>query len=228
MEILDPIRSLRKASLPCWLGQLFMMGGHTRRMGGSDGSFALSAAEDLWPQNNVPLNFPPYVRGALFPLVQQYHISWADAIAVASAAATVFLARNTSMYDPMEFIIDVGRCESNIENPPALPFSNLTLPQFVYYWESTGISFNDGVILTGSNSILEDGTNRIDGVQQYEWSNKYYQDGMLGNTTVTQGFAGCLNETGLAAMDDATEDPAAILWSAGNWQYTVNDSFYRA
>ena len=51
---------------------------------------------------------------------------------------------------------------------------------------------------------------------------------MLGNTTVTQGFAGCLNETGFAAMDDATEDPAAILWSAGNCQYTVNFSFYRA
>lgn len=55
--------------------------------------------------------FVGYVRAGLWHLVDKYQVSWADAIAVAGAAATQFLGGTTG------FKLRVGRCDNNVANP---------------------------------------------------------------------------------------------------------------
>lgn len=50
--------------------------------GGADGSPMLTDDEQYWEANSFPLSFIPYARAALERAVEDYQISWADAIAV--------------------------------------------------------------------------------------------------------------------------------------------------
>ena len=172
-------------------------------IGGADGSAALSYQEQFWEANASPLRFWPYVRAALWPIVDRHAISWADAIAVSGAAAAQFLGK------PDTFNITVGRCDTNTPNTEGiLPAANLTYTQFVDYWNSLGINVQTAAALMGAHTVVEDGTDHSNGVQQYQWGNKFFRDSTSGTIQV-----------------EGPPDNQTVTWSNGDWQYTVNDAF---
>ena len=95
-----------------------------------------------------------------------------------------------------------------------LPAADLNYDQFVHYFNSVGINIEDAAALMGSHVVLEDGEGHSDGVQQYQWSNKFYNDQLTGTISVVD------------TTDPKTGKPAKdVAWSTGNnWQYTVNDA----
>lgn len=71
----------------------------------------LATAEQFWDANSFPLQFVPYVRAALWPIVSKYGISWADALVIGGIAGAQFFGAKIPM------TVKFGRCDSNIENP---------------------------------------------------------------------------------------------------------------
>jgi hypothetical protein len=71
-------------------------GAYNGRYGGADGSAMLSDTEQDWDANNFPLSFIPYARAALEGVVEQYQISWADAIAVGMQSHFSLVVLNTT------------------------------------------------------------------------------------------------------------------------------------
>lgn len=177
-------------------------GAHSNGAGGADGSAMVTGDEQHRGANTNPLKFMPYVRAALWPVVDAHAISWADALQVAGAAAAQFLGK------PDTFTLKVGRCDNATPNPDVLPAANLTYGEFVHYWASVGIEIDDAAALMGSHVIMEDGQGHSDGTQQYQWTNKFYTDSTTGTIRVVEG-----------------ETAQAVQWSEGAWQYTVNDAF---
>eukprot|EP01135_Chromosphaera_perkinsii_P006885 Nk52_evm40s621 gene=Nk52_evmTU40s621 len=181
--------------------------------GGADGSMVLSPDEQNWRGNNFPFAMVPYVRGILLPMANKYGCSVADAIQVAGAVATCFLAESRligpnsdkSLFQvaPKFDDLPIGRCDNSETNPEVLPSGLLDFKGFAQYWRTVGISIRDAAALMGSHSVVEDGPGRSDGVQQFKWSNKFFSDGTTGIIAKAVGFV--------------------VEWSAGRWHYTPND-----
>eukprot|EP00122_Pirum_gemmata_P001876 Pgem_evm1s1695 len=173
-----------------------------------DGSHLLSEEERNWEANTVFMrgsavkfsNFVHYSRAVLHPIIEKYKISYADGITVAGAVASKYLG-----YSNGEFKVDVGRCDSSKVNPAVLPDFSLDFNQFVAYYQSIGLSVEEGTALMGAHTLVADGTNSHNGVQQYKWSNKFYNDQNAGTIKVTNGGFN-------------------IEWSAAKWFYSTNDA----
>lgn len=179
-------------------------GSHRNGEGGADGSALLTYEEQFWDANGAPLKFMPYVRAALWEVVDNYGISWADAIVVGGVAGAKYLGASNSF--PLTF----GRCDSDSVNPQVLPAGNMEYREFAQYWLSVGINIKDAAALMGSHSAIDDHEGEGDPVN---WSNSLYQ---------AQARPGA----GIVVVDDSeSEGPNGVEWNGpGVFKYIVGDA----
>lgn len=172
--------------------------------GGQDGSSVLAAPEQDWEANSFPFRFTPYVKAAVWPLVNVFGMSFADAIALAGFTGAQFIGA------PSRATLSFGRCDSNIENPNVLPMFNLDYIAFAKYWASVGISMADAANLMGVHSAIDN----EHGGPAVQWSSVMYQSQLKGTLKI-------VNIT-------EPEGPKAVKWSEGPWKYTTNDALMSA
>lgn len=66
--------------------------------------------------SSFPFKFVPYVKAAVWPMVDTFGMSYADALALAGFTGAQFIGA------PSRATLSFGRCDSNIENPNGMSF----------------------------------------------------------------------------------------------------------